>query len=137
MTAHRRAIPDDIFEKATTRRGWWKKLRKRSHDQGQRGGGGGKGIRLVENEKDLRNASMQVQSEVTGRGSYIFVMRLCQNARHLEVLSSATKTAMPRRSKAAIDRPGIIREQSVMIVLPHHLVVVTSTAMHKAFQHAR
>lgn len=46
-------------------------------------GGGGKGIRFVDNEKDLRTAFEQCRSEVVG--SPIFVMQLCKNARHLEV----------------------------------------------------
>ena len=46
-------------------------------------GGGGKGIRFVDNEDDLRNAYIQVQNEVIG--SPIFLMQLCKNARHLEV----------------------------------------------------
>mgnify|MGYP005845589223 CR=1 FL=1 len=46
-------------------------------------GGGGKGIRFVENEAELRNAFIQVQNEVVG--SPIFIMQLCKNARHLEV----------------------------------------------------
>ena len=46
-------------------------------------GGGGKGIRFVENEKDLRVAYVQVENEVIG--SPIFLMQLCKNARHLEV----------------------------------------------------
>ena len=46
-------------------------------------GGGGKGIRFVDNEEDLRNAYIQVSNEVVG--SPIFIMQLCKNARHLEV----------------------------------------------------
>jgi len=46
-------------------------------------GGGGKGIRFVDNEEDLKNAYIQVQNEVIG--SPIFLMQLCKNARHLEV----------------------------------------------------
>jgi len=46
-------------------------------------GGGGKGIRFVDNEEDLKNAYIQVSNEVVG--SPIFVMQLCKNARHLEV----------------------------------------------------
>ena len=46
-------------------------------------GGGGKGIRFVDNENDLRSAFVQVQSEVIG--SPIFIMQLCRNARHVEV----------------------------------------------------
>jgi len=46
-------------------------------------GGGGKGIRFVDNEDDLRNAYVQVTNEVIG--SPIFIMQLCKNARHIEV----------------------------------------------------
>ena len=46
-------------------------------------GGGGKGIRFVDNEEDLKNAYIQVSNEVIG--SPIFIMQLCKNARHLEV----------------------------------------------------
>jgi acetyl-CoA carboxylase/biotin carboxylase 1 len=38
-------------------------------------GGGGKGIRFVDNEADLKNAYIQVQNEVIG--SPIFLMQLC------------------------------------------------------------
>jgi acetyl-CoA carboxylase / biotin carboxylase 1 len=82
-------IPDDIFEKATTRTveeavavaeriGYEGGLMIKASE-----GGGGKGIRFVDNEKDLRNAFIQVQNEVIG--SPIFIMQLCKNARHLEV----------------------------------------------------
>ena len=82
-------IPDEIFEKATTRTveeavaiaekiGYEGGLMIKASE-----GGGGKGIRFVDNEKDLRNAFIQVQNEVVG--SPIFVMQLCKNARHLEV----------------------------------------------------
>jgi biotin carboxylase len=46
-------------------------------------GGGGKGIRFVENEEDLKNAYIQVENKDVG--SPIFIMQLCKNARHLEV----------------------------------------------------
>jgi acetyl-CoA carboxylase / biotin carboxylase 1 len=82
-------IPDDIFEKATTRTveeavaaaeriGYEGGLMIKASE-----GGGGKGIRFVDNEKDLRNAFVQVQNEVVG--SPIFIMQLCKNARHLEI----------------------------------------------------
>jgi acetyl-CoA carboxylase / biotin carboxylase 1 len=82
-------IPDDIFEKATTR------TVEEAVEAGRRigyegglmikasEGGGGKGIRFVDSEEALRNAFIQVQNEVVG--SPIFVMQLCKNARHLEV----------------------------------------------------
>ena len=82
-------IPDDIFEKATCRNveeaieaaeriGYEEGLMIKASE-----GGGGKGIRFVDNEDDLRNAFIQVQNEVVG--SPIFIMQLCKNARHLEV----------------------------------------------------
>jgi acetyl-CoA carboxylase/biotin carboxylase 1 len=82
-------IPDDIFEKATCRNveeaveaaariGYENGIMIKASE-----GGGGKGIRFVENEKDLKNAYIQVQNEVIG--SPIFLMQLCKNARHLEV----------------------------------------------------
>ncbi|CAG4948776.1 unnamed protein product [Parnassius apollo] len=46
-------------------------------------GGGGKGIRKVENPDDFANMFRQVQAEVPG--SPIFVMKLAKSARHLEV----------------------------------------------------
>ncbi|RVE46271.1 hypothetical protein evm_009095 [Chilo suppressalis] len=46
-------------------------------------GGGGKGIRKVENPDDFSNMFRQVQAEVPG--SPIFVMKLAKSARHLEV----------------------------------------------------
>ncbi|EDV27057.1 uncharacterized protein TRIADDRAFT_22916, partial [Trichoplax adhaerens] len=46
-------------------------------------GGGGKGIRKVESEKDFPTLFRQVQSEVPG--SPIFIMKLAKCARHLEV----------------------------------------------------
>ncbi|KAM3610281.1 uncharacterized protein V6R79_001760 [Siganus canaliculatus] len=46
-------------------------------------GGGGKGIRKVENSEDFPGSFRQVQTEVPG--SPIFIMQLAQHARHLEV----------------------------------------------------
>merc|ERR1719428_172665 len=46
-------------------------------------GGGGKGIRFVDNEEDLAAAFETVKNEVIG--SPIFIMQLCKNARHIEV----------------------------------------------------
>ena len=82
-------IPDVIFEKATCRDveeaveaanniGYENGIMIKASE-----GGGGKGIRFVDNEEDLRNAYIQVQNEVIG--SPIFLMQLCKNARHLEV----------------------------------------------------
>jgi len=82
-------IPPEIFEKATCRTveeaieaaeriGYENGIMIKASE-----GGGGKGIRFVDNEDDLRNSFVQVQSEVVG--SPIFIMQLCKNARHLEV----------------------------------------------------
>lgn len=82
-------IPDDIFEMATCRtvEEAVKAAERIGYSNGimikASEGGGGKGIRFVENEADLRNAYIQVQNEVIG--SPIFIMQLCKNARHLEV----------------------------------------------------
>jgi acetyl-CoA carboxylase/biotin carboxylase 1 len=46
-------------------------------------GGGGKGIRMSNNEEELRTNFVQVQNEVVG--SPIFMMQLCTGARHIEV----------------------------------------------------
>jgi len=46
-------------------------------------GGGGKGIRMAEDEASLRAAWPQVLNEVPG--SPVFLVTLCQGARHLEV----------------------------------------------------
>ncbi|XP_077999917.1 acetyl-CoA carboxylase-like [Glandiceps talaboti] len=52
-------------------------------------GGGGKGIRKVESADDFPNAFRQVQSEVPG--SPVFIMKLAESARHLEVQVLADK----------------------------------------------
>jgi acetyl-CoA carboxylase/biotin carboxylase 1 len=82
-------IPDDTFEKATCRNvdeaieaakriGYENGIMIKASE-----GGGGKGIRFVDNEEDLKNAYVQVTNEVVG--SPIFIMQLCKNARHIEV----------------------------------------------------
>jgi len=82
-------IPDDTFEMATCRTvdEAVEAAKKIGYENGimikASEGGGGKGIRFVDNEEDLKNAYIQVQNEVIG--SPIFLMQLCKNARHLEV----------------------------------------------------
>jgi len=82
-------IPDEIFEKGTTRNVEEAVIaaRRVGYENGimikASEGGGGKGIRFVDNEDDLRNAYIQVSNEVIG--SPIFIMQLCKNARHIEV----------------------------------------------------
>ena len=82
-------IPDATFEKATCRtvEEAIEAARRIGYENGimikASEGGGGKGIRFVDNEEDLKNSYIQVQNEVVG--SPIFIMQLCKNARHLEV----------------------------------------------------
>jgi len=82
-------IPDEIFEKGTCRtvEEAVEAGRKIGYENGlmvkASEGGGGKGIRFVENEEELIAAYPTVASEVVG--SPIFVMQLCKNARHIEV----------------------------------------------------
>jgi acetyl-CoA carboxylase/biotin carboxylase 1 len=80
-------IPDDVFKKATVN------SLEEAIATGQRvgypimvkasEGGGGKGIRMCGNEKEVEVAYSQVCSEVPG--SPVFMMQLCSEARHLEV----------------------------------------------------
>mmetsp|Transcript_33963 Transcript_33963/g.74702 ORF Transcript_33963/g.74702 Transcript_33963/m.74702 type:complete len:2077 (-) Transcript_33963:133-6363(-) len=82
-------IPDDTFEQATCRNveEAVEAAKKIGYENGimikASEGGGGKGIRFVDNEEDLKNAYVQVSNEVVG--SPIFLMQLCKNARHIEV----------------------------------------------------
>jgi len=82
-------IPDDTFEMATCRsvEEAVEAAKKIGYEEGimikASEGGGGKGIRFVDNEDDLKNAYIQVSNEVVG--SPIFLMQLCKNARHIEV----------------------------------------------------
>jgi acetyl-CoA carboxylase/biotin carboxylase 1 len=88
LTAEGR-IPDETFRKgtATTVEEAIEAARRIGYENGimvkASEGGGGKGIRFVDNEEDLKNAYIQVSNEVVG--SPIFIMQLCKNARHLEV----------------------------------------------------
>lgn len=82
-------IPKETFEKGTARsvEEAIETARRIGYENGimvkASEGGGGKGIRFVDNEEDLKNAYIQVSNEVVG--SPIFIMQLCKNARHLEV----------------------------------------------------
>ncbi|KAJ3169538.1 acetyl-coenzyme-A carboxylase [Geranomyces variabilis] len=80
-------VPDDIYHEATTNdvdvglahaeRIGYPVMIKASE------GGGGKGIRLVDDPSQFAQSFVQVQREVPG--SPIFIMRVVRNARHLEV----------------------------------------------------
>lgn len=87
-------------------------------------GGGGKGIRKVENAEDFLNMFRQVQSEVPG--SPIFIMKLAKCARHLEVQLLADQygnaislfgrdcSIQRRHQKIIEEAPAVIAEQSVL-----------------------
>lgn len=86
-------------------------------------GGGGKGIRKVENTDDFPSAFRQVQTEIPG--SPIFVMKLAKCARHLEVQLLADQygnaislfgrdcSIQRRHQKIIEEAPAVIAEQSV------------------------
>ncbi|XP_017779998.1 PREDICTED: acetyl-CoA carboxylase isoform X2 [Nicrophorus vespilloides] len=86
-------------------------------------GGGGKGIRKVDNAEDFAQAFRQVQAEVPG--SPIFVMKLAKCARHLEVQLLADQygnaislfgrdcSIQRRHQKIIEEAPAVIAEPSV------------------------
>ncbi|XP_022181493.1 acetyl-CoA carboxylase isoform X1 [Myzus persicae] len=86
-------------------------------------GGGGKGIRKVENTEEFPNAYKQVQAEVPG--SPIFIMKLAKCARHLEVQLLADQygnaislfgrdcSIQRRHQKIIEEAPAVIAEPSV------------------------
>ncbi|XP_050530810.1 acetyl-CoA carboxylase isoform X6 [Daktulosphaira vitifoliae] len=86
-------------------------------------GGGGKGIRKVENIEDFPAAFKQVQAEVPG--SPIFIMKLAKCARHLEVQLLADQygnaislfgrdcSIQRRHQKIIEEAPAVIAEPSV------------------------
>lgn len=82
-------IPKDTFEKGTARtvEEAIETARRIGYDNGimikASEGGGGKGIRFISSEDQMKDAYIQVSNEVPG--SPIFIMQLCKNARHLEV----------------------------------------------------
>lgn len=93
-------------------------------------GGGGKGIRKVENEKDFVSLYKQVEGEIPG--SPIFIMQLAGNARHLEVQLLADQygnniSLFGRDCSVQRRHQKIIEEAPVTIANP-----TTFTAMEKA-----
>ncbi|KAJ8957940.1 hypothetical protein NQ318_001938 [Aromia moschata] len=86
-------------------------------------GGGGKGIRKVDNPDDFPTAFRQVQTEIPG--SPIFVMKLAKCARHLEVqlladmygnaisLFGRDCSIQRRHQKIIEEAPAVIAEPSV------------------------
>lgn len=86
-------------------------------------GGGGKGIRVVVEEKAIITAYRQVASEVPG--SPIFLMRLVQNARHLEVQIVADEygdaLALYGRDCSVQRRHQKIIEEGPVVAAPPHV----------------
>ncbi|XP_040575050.1 acetyl-CoA carboxylase [Lepeophtheirus salmonis] len=85
-------------------------------------GGGGKGIRKAASDEEFRKQYPQVQAEVPG--SPIFVMKLAQNARHLEVqlLADEYGTAISLFGRdCSIQRrhQKIIEEAPVIVASPN------------------
>ena len=86
-------------------------------------GGGGKGIRKAENPDEFPNLFRQVQAEVPG--SPIFIMKLAQCARHLEVQLLADQygnaislfgrdcSIQRRHQKIIEEAPAVIAEPQV------------------------
>ena len=131
-------IPQDIFDKATCfdveeavvaafKIGYENGIMIKASE-----GGGGKGIRFVENEEDLRDAYIQVQNEVIG--SPIFLMQLCKNARHLEVQivgdEHGNAVALSGRDCSTQRRFQKIFEEGPPVIAPR----ATFRAMEKAAQ---
>ncbi|XP_072921977.1 acetyl-CoA carboxylase 2 [Hemitrygon akajei] len=87
-------------------------------------GGGGKGIRKVDSADDFSNLFRQVQTEVPG--SPIFIMRMAQHARHLEIQILADQygnaislfgrdcSIQRRHQKIIEEAPATIAPQSVI-----------------------
>ncbi|KAI9329995.1 acetyl-CoA carboxylase [Obelidium mucronatum] len=87
-------------------------------------GGGGKGIRLVDHEKDFRSCFEQVAREIPG--SPIFIMKVVRNARHLEVQLLADKygnaialfgrdcSVQRRHQKILEEAPVTVAEQAII-----------------------
>jgi biotin carboxylase len=87
-------------------------------------GGGGKGIRKVNNEEDFPNLFRQVQNEVPG--SPIFLMKYAPNARHIEVQILADQygnaislfgrdcSIQRRHQKIIEEAPAIVAELDVL-----------------------
>ena len=85
--AEQKSIPHEVYEKACA--GSAKEAVKAARETGfpcvikASAGGGGKGIRVVNGQDDVERAYRQVVSEVPG--SPVFIMKLIQNARHVEI----------------------------------------------------
>lgn len=121
-------VPDDIFNKATTHdvkeglthaaRIGFPVMIKASE------GGGGKGIRLVDDEATFSQKFQQVQREVPG--SPIFIMKVVKDARHLEVQllgdSDGNAIALFGRDCSVQRRHQKILEEAPITIAPPHIL---------------
>ncbi|XP_059843867.1 acetyl-CoA carboxylase 2 isoform X2 [Hypanus sabinus] len=97
-------------------------------------GGGGKGIRKVDSADDFSNLFRQVQTEVPG--SPIFIMRMAQHARHLEIQILADQygnaislfgrdcSIQRRHQKIIEEAPATIAPQSVIEYMEKYAVQI-------------
>lgn len=87
-------------------------------------GGGGKGIRKVERLEQFKSSYCQVESEVPG--SPIFIMKMAENSRHLEIQLVCDKyrnaTALYGRDCTVQRRHQKIIEEAPISVAPKEIV---------------
>ena len=79
-------------------------------------GGGGKGIRMVRNDAELRASFQQVQQEVPM--SPIFIQKLSQNSRHLKYNGGRSVRSSDRFIRARLFCSDVIRKLSKKGQLP-------------------
>ena len=79
-------------------------------------GGGGKGIRMSNNDEELKVNFEMVKAEVPG--SPMFMMQLCTQARHLEVQIVGDEFGTPSRSAGATARRSAASRRSSRRALP-------------------
>ncbi|TPX55246.1 acetyl-CoA carboxylase [Powellomyces hirtus] len=132
-------VPDEIYHQATTNdvdvglahaeRIGYPVMIKASE------GGGGKGIRLVDDPAQFAQSFVQVQREVPG--SPIFIMRVVRNARHLEVqlLADAYGNAIAlfgRDCSVQRRHQKILEEAPITIASPETLAKMERAAVRLA-----
>ncbi|KAJ1558698.1 acetyl-coenzyme-A carboxylase, partial [Nowakowskiella sp. JEL0078] len=132
-------VPDDLYRAATTidvdegfehaNRIGFPVMVKASE------GGGGKGIRLVDDPSKFKSAFVQVQREVPG--SPVFIMKLVQNSRHLEVQLLADKygnaiALFGRDCSVQRRHQKIIEEAPITIAGPEILAKMEAAAVRLA-----
>lgn len=88
-------------------------------------GGGGKGIRKVEKEEQFKKAFLHVQNEVPG--SPIFIMKMVENSRHLEIQLVCDKygnaTTLYGRDCSVQRRHQKIIEEAPISIAPKEIIL--------------